>query len=116
MGTNDVDGGHTSILSPPIALPAGVNLTLTFRMYFAHLNNANGQDFFRVRIMSSNGSGQTVWARGGTAANLPAAWTTRTVNISAWAGQTVQIRVDAMDGGSGSVIEAGFDNVSITRQ
>jgi len=115
-GTNDVDGGHTSILSPPIALPADANLTLTFRMYFAHLNNATGEDFFRVRIMSSNGTGQTVWARGGKAANFAATWTTRSVNISAWAGQTVQLRVDAMDAGSGSVIEAGFDNIVITRQ
>ncbi len=115
-GTNDVDDGHTSILSPPIALPAGTNLTLTFRMYFAHQNNATGEDFFRVRIMSSNGTGQTVWARGGRAANVAGVWTTRSVNISAWAGQTVQLRVDAMDAGSGSVIEAGFDNVVITRQ
>ena len=108
VGTNDVDGGHTSILSPPIALPAGVNLTLTFRMYFAHLNNATGEDFFRVRIMSSNGTGQTVWARGGRATNVPAAWTTRTVNISAWAGQTVQIRVDAMDARVGQRDRSGL--------
>ena len=85
-------------------------------VYFAHLNNATSADFFRVRVVGSNGTGQTVWARGGTAANVAGAWTTRTVNISAWAGQTVQLRVDAMDGGSGSVIEAGFDNVVITRQ
>ena len=106
----------TSIQSPAIALPAGTNLTLTFRLYFAHLNNATGEDFFRVRVVGNNGTGQTVWARGGTAANIAGAWTTRTVNISAWAGQTVQIRVDAMDAGSGSLIEAGFDNVVITRQ
>ena len=53
---------------------------------------------------------------GGRAANVSGTWTTRSVNLSAYAGQTVQLRVDAKDGGSGSVIEAGFDSVAITRQ
>ena len=115
-GANDVDGGLTSIQSPPIALPAGANLTMSFQFFFAHLNNATSADFFRVRVIPANGPSQTVWARGGQAANVAGTWTTRSVNLSAWAGQTVQIRVDAADAGSGSLIEAGFDNVVITRQ
>ena len=116
VGANDVDGGLTSIQSPPIALPAGVNLTMSFQFFFAHLNNATSADFFRVRVIPANGPSQTVWARGGSAANVAGTWTTRSVNLSAWAGQTVRIRVDAADAGSGSLIEAGFDNVVITRQ
>jgi aminopeptidase S len=38
------------------------------------------------------------------------------VNLSAFAGQTIRLRVDAVDASPGSVVEAGFDNVSITRQ
>ena len=38
------------------------------------------------------------------------------MNISAFAGQTVRLRFEAADAAAGSIIEAGFDNVSVTRQ
>lgn len=62
------------------------------------------------------GAPQTVAARGGTASNVAGTWTTRTANISAWAGQTIQLRVEALDANPGSLIEAGVDNVTIIRQ
>jgi hypothetical protein len=114
-GSNDVDGGQTSIQSPPIALPTGT-LSLRFRFFFAHLNNASGSDFFRVRVVGNNGQPQTVFAQGGAASNRAGAWGTRTVNLSAYAGQTIQLRVEAADAGSASLIEAGIDNITITRQ
>ena len=113
-GANDVDEGQTSIQSPAIALPAGRPLTLSFGMYFAHNANATSADFFRVRVVGENGVVQTVSARGGAARNVAAAWSTRTVNLDAWAGQTIQIRIDAVDTDSGSLVEAGVDNVAIT--
>lgn len=115
-GGNDVDGGLTSIQSPPIVLPAGGTITLRFRFFFAHLNNATSADLFRLRVLGRNGVAQTVAARGGTASNVAGAWTTRTANISAWAGQTIQLRVEALDANPGSLIEAGVDNVTIIRQ
>jgi aminopeptidase S len=43
-------------------------------------------------------------------------WATRTASLDAWAGQTIQLRIDAADAvdGGGSLIEAGVDNVAIT--
>ncbi len=114
-GSADVDDGLTSIQSPPIALPDGP-LTLTFRFYFAHNDNATSQDLFRVRVVGNNGVPQTVFARAGASRNAAAAWTTRSVDLDAWAGQTIQLRVEAYDGAAGSLIEAGFDNVAIVRQ
>ncbi len=115
-GSNDVDDGQTSIQSPPIALPVGRPLTLSFGMYFAHNDQASKQDLFRVRIVGENGVAQTVWARGGTPKNAPATWSTHIANLDAWAGQTIQIRIDAIDASDGgaSLIEAGVDNVAIT--
>ncbi len=67
-------------------------------------------------MVGSNGVAQTVAARGGTATNAAGSWTTRTADISAWAGQMIQLRVEALDANPGSLIEAGFDNVTIVRQ
>ena len=111
-----MDGGQTSIESPAIALPTGRPLTLSFGQYFAHNATANSADFFRVRVRGENGVVQTVWARGGTASNVAGVWATRTASLDAWAGQTIQLRIDAADAvdGGGSLIEAGVDNVAIT--
>jgi glucose/arabinose dehydrogenase len=115
-GSNDVDGGQTSIQSPPIALPAGRTITLSLAFYLAHNNAATSADLFRVRVVGENGVVQTVIARGGTANNVRANFATRTANLDAWAGQTIQIRLDAVDAddGGASLIEAGVDNVAIS--
>jgi glucose/arabinose dehydrogenase len=115
-GANDVDGGLTSIQSPLIALPAGATLRLNFRYYFAHLNNATTADFFRVRVVGANGTPTTVFQQLGAASNRAGAWTGGSVDISSFAGQSVRVRVEASDAGTGSLIEAGFDNIAITRQ
>jgi glucose/arabinose dehydrogenase len=115
-GANDVDGGMTSVQSPAIALPAGASINLRFRYFLAHLNNATSADFFRVRVVGNDGQPQTLFTRTGSATNLAGVWTTQTVNLSAFAGQTVTLRFEAADAATGSLIEAGFDNVLVTRQ
>ena len=88
--------------------------TLAFGLYFAHNANATSADFIRVRVIGENGVGQTVWVRTGAARNVAGTWATRTVNLDAWAGQTIQLRIDVMDADTASLIEAGVDNVAIT--
>lgn len=113
--SNDVDHGLTSIQSAPLALPdTDRAITLTFGLYFAHNANASSVDLFRVRVVGENGVAQTVWARPGSASNVSDTWATRTASLDAWAGQTIQIRIEALDDGSGSIIEAGVDNLAIT--
>lgn len=116
-GANDVDDGQTSIQSPPIALPAGRAITLSFGFYLSHNDQATTADLFRVRVVGENGVVQTVSAKGAVAQNVAGRWITRIASLDAWAGQTIQLRVDAIDsteGGAGSLIEAGIDNVTIT--
>jgi hypothetical protein len=116
VGANNVNGGQTSVQSPAMALPASSTITLRFRFYFAYRSNATSADYFRVRVVGSNGVVKTVFSRGATASNVAGVWSTRTVDLSAYAGQTIRLRFDAVDAGSASMIEAGFDNVSVTRQ
>jgi glucose/arabinose dehydrogenase len=115
-GANDIDGGLTSVQSPAIALPAASTLTLRFRYYLSHLNNATSADFFRVQVVGTSGTPQTLFTRSATAANVGFAWTTQTANLSAFAGQTIRLRFEASDAATASLIEAAFDNVTITRQ
>lgn len=110
-GGNDVDSGLTSIQSPAIALPAG-RITLTFRYYLA-TSGATAADYFRVRIAQANGTVQTVLLESAAAGNDPAAWASRTLDLSAFAGQSVRIRFEANDVSSASYVEAGVDDVVV---
>ena len=42
-------------------------------------------------------------------------WATATVNLSSFAGQSIRLRVEAADASTASLIEAGVDDVVITR-
>jgi hypothetical protein len=103
-GTNDIDGGLTSISSPSISVPAG-SRTLTFSWYLAHGSNASSADFFRVRV-----NGTQVFQQPGAATNRNGAWTTTTVPIPSGA---VVITFEAADLGTPSLVEAGVDDVKI---
>jgi subtilisin family serine protease len=113
-GTNDIDGGVTSILSPTITLSGGTNFTLTFSYYLAHGTNSSTADFFRVRIMVGSALTTVFQELGGTEDD-DAVWVTGTVNLSQFAGQTIRILIEAADASTASLVEAGVDDVRITR-
>ncbi|MFG2016954.1 M4 family metallopeptidase [Actinomadura geliboluensis] len=112
-GTYDVDGGVTTAQSPAISLPSGT-LSLSFNWYLAHLNNSSTDDYLRVRVVGSSGT-STVLNQSGAMANKAGTWQTATYDLSAYAGQSVRIVVEAADNGTGSLVEAGFDNLKITK-
>jgi aminopeptidase S len=113
VGSNDIDGGVTSIRSPAIALPSGGGLTLSFSYYLAHLNNATSADFLRVQVVGSTTA--TVLEELGAGNTDAAAWATASADISAFAGQSIRILISAADAGGGSLVEAGIDDVRITQ-
>jgi carboxypeptidase T len=110
----DVDGGLTTIRSAPVTLPASVG-SLTFRYYFAHSSNASSADYFRAYVEDASGHRTLVHQeRGAARTDLPA-WSTVSVPMTPWAGQTVRIVFAAADLGAPSTIEAAVDDVRITR-
>ena len=113
VGSFDIDDGSTSIQSPAIVLPSGGNLTLTFSYYLAHLSNSSTADYLRVTIV---GATTAVVFQDSARRNDDAAWAAASVNLNAFAGQTIRIRIDAADAGSASLVEAAIDNVKIVRQ
>jgi aminopeptidase S len=56
-----------------------------------------------------------VFGRSGAAVNLNGAWTGATASLNAFAGQSVQLVVQAADASTASLVEAGVDDVRITR-
>ncbi|WP_018352413.1 hypothetical protein [Longispora albida] len=107
-GTYDVDGGLTSMRSPEITLPAGT-VTLTFRWYLAHADNATAADYFRV-----SAGGRVLFEKRASASHAAGAWQSGSADLSALAGQRVQITVEAADAEGGSLVEAAVDDVRIT--
>lgn len=113
-GVNDIDSGVTSIRSPAITLPATGTLTLTFNQYLAHGSNATSADFLRVSVIGTTTS--VVFQRVGAAANLNGAWAAASANLTPFAGQTIRLLIEAADASTASLVEAGIDDVRITRQ
>ncbi|MEV4621007.1 M14 family zinc carboxypeptidase [Asanoa sp. NPDC049573] len=113
-GDFDVDGGTTSIRSPAITLPASGTLTLNLSWYLAHGSNASSADFFRVSVVH-NGGTTALFSQAGAATNRDGAWATASANLSAYAGQSVRLLIEAADASTASLVEAGVDDVRITQ-
>ncbi|GAA5079516.1 hypothetical protein HNP84_000856 [Thermocatellispora tengchongensis] len=113
-GAHDIDGGATTIQSPPITLPATGTLTLSWSWYLGHGSNSSTADYLRVRVVG--GTTTQVFQQLGAATDRDAAWATASADISGYAGQTVRIQIEAADAGTASLVEAGVDDVRITRQ
>jgi carboxypeptidase T len=110
---NDVDGGLTSITSPAIALPATPG-RLTFRYYFAHGDNATSADRFRAVVMADDGD-HVVFTEQGASNDDDAAWTSASIDIGAFGGQTIRVRFEALDAAGSSLVEAAVDDVRVRR-
>jgi carboxypeptidase T len=109
--SNDVDGGLTSILSPPIKLAAG-SWTLDFNYTFAHDTLATSADFMRIRVVSGT-TRATVFSVAGAATERNAVWTNVRRSLDAYAGKTVRLLVEAADTGADSLLEAAIDDLRV---
>lgn len=114
-GDYDVDGGLTSVRSPSVALPASGVLRLNLSWYLAHGSNSSSTDYFRISVVHSGGTTQ-LFNQAGAASNRNGAWTSGSWDLSAYAGQSVQILIQTADLSTASLLEAGVDDVTITRQ
>ena len=60
-------------------------------------------------------AGTTVYQRLGSATNVNGAWLTSSASLQAFAGQTIRLVIEAADASTASLVEAGVDDVRITR-
>ncbi len=113
-GDHDIDSGVTSIQSPPITLPEGRVLSLSFSYYLSHATNSTTDDYFRVSIIGD--TTDLVFEQLGNNVDVDAVWQEVNVNLSNYGGETIAILIQAADAGSGSLVEAGVDDVLIVAQ
>jgi carboxypeptidase T len=110
---NDVDG-VTSVRSPAFRLQALPGQKLQFNFYFAHREDSSSADYLRIWIIDS--TAHKVFEELGTPVDDDAVWRSASINLDAFAGESVQILIEVADGGNNSlVVEAGIDDVRVTR-
>jgi carboxypeptidase T len=111
---NDLDGS-TTIRSAPISLPSNAGQRLFFRYVFAHGANSSSADKLVASIEDSGGNRTPVVTLTGSATDVDGAWRNVYASMDAWAGQTVRIVFQAVDGASNSLVEIEVDDIRITR-
>ena len=114
----DVDGGSTTLTSPPMDATGGTAL-LTYARWYSNTFGADpANDTFVIEI--SNNNGQT-WTEletvGPTGGEVSGGWFTTSVFVNDFfntPSDQVRVRFIASDLGDGSVVEAAVDAVSIS--
>jgi carboxypeptidase T len=108
---DDVDAGTTSAASPEFALGGGA-WTLSFSYAFAHDEGASDDDFLRISVVDGD-TVTPIWTTVGEPAIRNASWNSAMASMDAWAGRSVQLLVEASDGGVDNVLEAALDDVRV---
>jgi len=117
IGTYDVDGGTTTLTSPSMDATGGLDEPIAvlsyWRWYSNDQGNAANEDSMPVEISFNGGSSWTLLEDVSENAN---AWVYREFVLNDIAEPTANVRVRfrARDLGSGSIVEAGVDDVGIS--
>jgi Zn-dependent metalloprotease len=113
LGCNDVDSGTTTLLSPVYDLSTATQATIKYDRWYSNSTGSNpGSDYWVVDVSNDGGSNWTNVENTNTSAH---SWTTIAVDVDALFGTPglVQLRFRASDLGSGSLVEAGVDDIRI---
>lgn len=118
LGENDVDGGFTSLLSPVYDLSGMSDPLISYwRWYSNGTGGAPGADIFEVDISNDAGlSWSSVEVVGPTGAGTGGGWISYSFNVASVVTPTdmVQMRFRASDLATGSIVEAGIDDLQIS--
>jgi murein tripeptide amidase MpaA len=111
-GSHDVDGGGTSLTSPPLVVEHPES-ALSYALWYSNNLGANpGTDTLLVQLSPDGGKSWSVLEEVQASTN---SWVERSFNLAAVApgAEQIVIRFVASDYGGGSLIEAAVDDVRI---
>jgi len=109
-GEADVDGGHTTLLSPVFDVDGAVSANLSYwRWYTNDLGNNPGQDIWRVQVAANGGT----WVDLENTSDSANTWVQMSFDVGSHVplDGTVQFRFIAEDADVGSLVEAAVDNI-----
>lgn len=113
IGTEDVDGGKTTLFSPFYNLSGAMDPVLIYHRWYTNDAGSNpGTDVFLADVSSDGGAN---WINLETLGETRNFWERMEFNLSDVIDLTdqVQLRFTASDEGGGSIIEAGIDDLEI---
>jgi len=116
VGENDVDGGTTTLLSPPMDASGLTDPVLSYWRWFSNNQNSAIDDVFVIDISNNGGSTWTnLETIGPGGADAVGGWIRHSVRISDFVAPTNQIRLRfiASDLNDGSISEAAIDDLAI---
>jgi hypothetical protein len=111
---NDLDG-RTTIRSPAFTLAAAAGQKLTFAYVFAHSAGSSNADGLKAVVIQQDGTRVPVWSIRGAPVDRDGAWRTAVVSMDAFAGQTVRLQFEAVDGGPNNLLEVQLDDIRVTQ-
>ncbi len=110
LGEADIDGGVTTLTSPEIAIDGLAAITISCRVWYSNDTGASpNEDSMPVEARLDDGA----WFTLETVAVSDAAWRALEWSVPTGGASTLQIRFVASDLGSGSVVEAGVDEIRV---
>lgn len=113
---SDVDGGTTILTSPTINCSTG-DAQIEYARWFSNdFGSAPYEDVFRVLLSNDNGGTWVQVDSAGPVEDASGGWVVHRLVISDFLTPTghMKLRFEASDLGSGSVVEAGVDAVTVT--
>ena len=111
IGENDVDGGSTTLLSPILDATGVGNPAISYWRWYSNDQNGIVDDTFVVDVSNNGG---TTWTNVETLA-FSSSWTQVSFEVSSLLTPTnnMRLRFIATDAGTGSIVEAAIDDLTI---
>lgn len=114
LGENDIDGGVTTLVSPTFDATGFDGAYVSYWRWYSNNTGASpNADSMPVEISNNNGG---TWVQLENVTENADAWVFKSFKISDFVAPTatMKLRWRASDLGSGSLVEAGVDDVSVT--